>query len=135
MWVRVSYRGREDGWAVTSNKRGPTLVPHENSSAAAQEFCAQEEAFAAQDLQSLPGDCADDRPLTGGKPRTEDVGEERPLTAGGKGSWTPPSEFPPGHEEAVAMKGSNEIGGGAGESEARESAEGGIQAEFMVALG
>ncbi|CAM9940035.1 unnamed protein product, partial [Scytosiphon promiscuus] len=48
LWVRVSYRGREDGWALTANKRGPVLLPAEGGPAAASRaFDAQEAAFAA----------------------------------------------------------------------------------------
>ncbi|CAN0326445.1 unnamed protein product, partial [Ectocarpus fasciculatus] len=47
MWVRVSYRGREDGWVLTANKRGPILLPAEGGPAAAsREFDAQEASFA-----------------------------------------------------------------------------------------
>ncbi|CAM9784392.1 unnamed protein product, partial [Laminaria digitata] len=31
LWVRMCYRGREDGWVLTANKRGPTLVPVEDA--------------------------------------------------------------------------------------------------------
>lgn len=95
MWVRVSYRGRDDGWVLTANKRGPMLLPAEGGPAAAsREFDAQEAAFAAEAAAAaaaVPDD--DDRPLTGAK------------TAGGSGgngqAWAPPSEFPPGHSEAA----------------------------------
>ncbi|CAN0520040.1 unnamed protein product, partial [Ectocarpus sp. 12 AP-2014] len=69
MWVRVSYRGRDDGWVLTANKRGPILLPAESGDAAAsREFDAQEAAFAAEaaaaaTAAAVPDD--DDRPLTG----------------------------------------------------------------------
>ncbi|CAM9746584.1 unnamed protein product, partial [Ectocarpus sp. 13 AM-2016] len=37
LWARVSYRGREDGWMLTANKRGPILVPSEDQASAARE--------------------------------------------------------------------------------------------------
>eukprot|EP00903_Cladosiphon_okamuranus_P008211 g7904.t1 len=130
LWVRVSYRGREDGWVLTSNKRGPTLVPSEDQAAAAGEFDAQEAAFAAAAAASggaLPEDAAD-RPLTGAKPpppaaapapeAAADAGEDRPLGGGGggKGSWVPPSEFPPDHEEGISASAADDGDGGSGGS-------------------
>ena len=123
----MCYRGREDGWVLTENKRGPTLVPSEDQAAAAGDFEAQEAAFAAAAAAAdgaLPEDAAD-RPLTGAKPppaaapapeAAVDAGEDRPLSGGGgdgKGSWVPPSEFPPGHEER-ATSASASAGGGSG---------------------
>ena len=116
--MRVSYRGREDGWVLTANKRGPTLVPSEDQAAAVGEFDAQEAAFAAEASSNadgaLPEDAAD-RPLTGAKPRPAPAasvldaagaaGEDRPLGGGGKGAWVPPSEFPPGHEAGLESSG------------------------------
>ena len=118
-WVRVSCHGREDGWVLTANKRGPTLVPAEDAVLAAEEFDAQEAAFAAA-AAAPPSADGTDRPLTGAKPPPAPsdavVAEDRPLSGGsgggGKGAWVPPSEFPPGHEIEVA--GSADGGGGGG---------------------
>ncbi|CAM9784463.1 unnamed protein product, partial [Laminaria digitata] len=81
-WVRVSYHGREDGWVLTANKRGPTLVHVEDANLAAEEFDAQEAAFAAAAPAPPPADGAD-RPLTGAKPPPVSSGagvaEDRPL--------------------------------------------------------
>lgn len=159
MWVRVSYRGREDGWVLTANKRGPILLPAEGGpAAAAKAFDVQEAAFAAAaaaatsaDDPAAPQDDGD-RPLTGAKPKPKppalDAGgvnnEELPLNVGGggKGAWEPPSEFPPGHESGAGA------GAGAGavpppDAPAREGAGGGggggsasaSAAEFMTSLG
>ncbi|CAM9773105.1 unnamed protein product, partial [Laminaria digitata] len=139
-WVRVSYHGREGGWVLTANKRGPTLVPADDANSAAEEFDAQEAAFAAAAAAPVSGDGAD-RPLTGAKPPPARPGavvaEDRPLSggAGGKGAWVPPSEFPPGHESGGA------VGGGAGEAGGDGPASGGAAEEdggekgFMTALG
>ena len=133
-WVRVCYRGREDGWVLTSNKRGPTLVPSEDQAAAAGDFDAQEAAFAAAATATggaLPEDPAD-RPLTGAKPpppaaapapeAAVGADEDRPLSGGGaKGSWVPPSEFPPGHEEGLSSAGGDGGGGDDGSDGVREA--------------
>lgn len=94
--MRVSYRGREDGWVLTANKRGATFVPHDNPAAAAKEFQAQKEAFAAEAAQATAAAAAvgggdDDRPLTGAKSSVGGEQEDRALNVGGKGSWVPPS--------------------------------------------
>ena len=157
----MSYRGREDGWVLTANKRGPTLVPSEDQAAAAGEFEAQEAAFAEAAAAGGGGMVEDaaERPLTGAKPPAAAgpvgeagvvAGEDRPLTGGGggKGSWEAPSEFPPGHEAGAAP---SSVGGGSGgdepvteastkdvaEESAGGSAEGGASgsAEYMTALG
>ncbi|CAM9215131.1 unnamed protein product, partial [Ectocarpus sp. 8 AP-2014] len=152
LWVRVCYRGREDGWVLTANKRGPTLVPSEDQASAAGEFDAQEAAFAASNGGAVPEDPSD-RPLTGAKPppaaptaATGD-GEDRPLTGGGKGAWVPPSEFPPGQEDGPVGRGDGCGGGGAKPSPAPEdvadarkqadSSAGGaaVSSEYMTALG
>lgn len=67
-WVRVLYQGRSDGWVLTTNRRGPVLVPVEEDTAdAAAGFDAQE-ALLAKSASSAPADAsADDRPLTGAK--------------------------------------------------------------------
>ncbi|CAM9327818.1 unnamed protein product, partial [Ectocarpus sp. 13 AM-2016] len=115
LWVRVCYRGREDGWVLTANKRGPTLVPSEDQASAAGEFDAQEAAFAANSGGALPEDPSD-RPLTGAKPPPDAAtaatgdSEDRPLTGGGKGAWVPPSEFPPGEEDGPVSSGSCVVG-------------------------
>ena len=147
MWVRVSYRCREDGWVLTANKRGPMLLPVEGGpAAAAQAFDAQEAAFAeaaanAAAVAAAPPDDGD-RPLTGAKPKPAalDAGgdEDRPLNAGGggKGAWVPPSEFPPGHEAgggALAPKAEAAAAGGSGGGGGAGGGSGG--AEFMTALG
>ncbi|CAN0510123.1 unnamed protein product, partial [Ectocarpus sp. 12 AP-2014] len=99
LWVRVCYRCREDGWVLTANKRGPTLVPSEDQHSAAGEFDAQEAAFASSSGGAVPEDPSDGD------------SEDRPLTGGGKGAWVPPSEFPPGQEvEAASFGGSGVIG-------------------------
>lgn len=121
MWVRVSYRGRDDGWVLTANKRGPILLPAEGGDAAAsREFDAQEAAFAAAAAAAaaaVPDD--DDRPLTGAK---ADGG------SGGNGAWAPPSEFPPGHSEAAAAAGveGSKVGPAAAE---------GVGPEFLATSG
>ncbi|CAN0204781.1 unnamed protein product, partial [Ectocarpus sp. 12 AP-2014] len=148
LWVRVCYRGREDGWVLTANKRGPTLVPSEDQDSAAGEFDAQEAAFASSNGGALPEDPSD-RPLTGAKPPpaapTAATGdsEDRPLTGGGKGAWVPPSEFPPGEEDGAV--GSGDGGSGLAKPspagvDAREQADdsaGGaaVSSEYMTALG
>ncbi|CAM9795118.1 unnamed protein product, partial [Ectocarpus sp. 4 AP-2014] len=150
LWVRVCYRGREDGWVLTANKRGPTLVPSEDQDSAAGEFDAQEAAFAANSGGAVPEDPSD-RPLTGANPPpaapTAATGdsEDRPLTGGGKGAWVPPSEFPPGQEDGPVGSGGGGDGGGATPSpadadDAREQADdsaGGaaVSSEYMTALG
>ncbi|CAN0442198.1 unnamed protein product, partial [Ectocarpus fasciculatus] len=147
------YRGREDGWVLTANKRGPTLVPSEDQDSAAGEFDAQEAAFAANGGGALPEDPAD-RPLTGAKPppaaptAAPGDSEDRPLTGGGKGAWVPPSEFPPGQEggsgssrgsgdsgdsfSAKSSAGDGVAAGGQAESSAGGEAE---SSEYMTALG
>ncbi|CAB1120609.1 unnamed protein product [Ectocarpus sp. CCAP 1310/34] len=152
LWVRVCYRGREDGWILTANKRGPTLVPSEDQDSAAGEFDAQEAAFASSSGGALPEDPAD-RPLTGAKPKPPSVAptaatgdsEDRPLTGGGKDGWVPPSEFPPGQEDGSVGSGDGAGAGGAKPSpadvdDAREQANdsaGGaaVSSEYMTALG
>ncbi|CAM9939967.1 unnamed protein product [Scytosiphon promiscuus] len=157
LWARVSYRGREDGWVLTANKRGPTLVPSEDQASAAGEFDAQEAAFAAAAASTngaLPEDPAD-RPLTGAKPpppaaaaaEESAASEDRPLTGVGKGAWVPPSEFPPGHEEKVGgagggddasglkPQGAREDGGGAAGAVGGVSEDAGGSAQYMTALG
>ena len=134
----MSYHGREDGWVLTANKRGPTLVPVEDAGSAAGDFDAQEAAFAAVDVAPPSLDSAD-RPLTGAKPPPVSSSdgvvaaeEDRPLSGagGGKGAWVPPSEFPPGHERGVDAPA---VGAGAGGGEAGEDAGG--EKGFMTALG
>ena len=147
LWARVSYRGREDGWVLTANKRGPTLVPCGDQAAAAGQFDAQEAAFAAAAAATggaLLEDAAD-RPLTGAKPPPPaaaaasggagGVGEDRPLNGGGgKGSWVPPSEFPPGHEEGLASASAG--GGGDGVGDGGGSGDGkGLDAKEQRAVG
>ncbi|CAM9784253.1 unnamed protein product, partial [Laminaria digitata] len=101
------YRGREDGWLLTANKRGPTAAPTEGgATAAAKEFDTQEASYAATAAATAAATEAPvsadgaNRPLTGAKPpqaSSEVVAEEdRPLSGGvgGKGAWVPPSEFP-----------------------------------------
>lgn len=130
MWVRVSYRGRENGWVLTANKRGPILLPAEGD--AAEAFDAQEASYAAATAgkpaaTTLPPDDDDDRPLTGAKPPAAlgcATGEDLPLTASSKGAWVPPSEFPPGHVEEVA--------GAAGETGEGRGPGG---SEYMTSLG
>lgn len=143
MWVRVSYRGREDGWVLTANKRGPILLPAKDGAAAAsQAFDAQEAAFAvaaaaatsAAAHAAAPQDDSD-RPLTGAKPipAALDAGggsDDQPLNVGGggNGAWVPPSEFPPGHE----------AGAGAAAPPAKATAGWSASAgdaEFMTSLG
>ncbi|CAM9784322.1 unnamed protein product, partial [Laminaria digitata] len=69
LWVRVCYRGREDGWVLTANKRGPMLAPSEDPSAAAQVFHTQEAAFLETREKPQDGGVGGgDRPLTGAKP-------------------------------------------------------------------
>lgn len=144
MWVRVSYRGREDGWVLTANKRGAILLPAEGGAAAAAlAFDAQEAAFAAAAASgadaAAPQDDSD-RSLTGAKPKPAalDAGgsEDKPLNVGGghggKGAWVPPSEFPPGHEAGAAPPASVTAGEGAGGG---GSSAGGGAAEYMTSLG
>ena len=128
---------------LTANKRGPTLVPVEDSDQATEEFDAQEAAF-AEAAAAPPSAEIVERPLTGAKPppassSAPDVVEERPLSGGGggKGAWVPPSEFPPGHDSGVAEP----AGDGAGETGGAEETSGGASREdgegkgFMTALG
>lgn len=147
--MRVSYRGREDGWVLSANKRGPTLSPTEgNDASSAAEFEAQEAAFAeaaAVAAAATEAQNVDERPLTGAKPAALDAagdrpppgggggdGDERPL-GGGKGAWVPPSEFPTGHEEddTAGLAEPNMSGGEAGGSIGAEEGE----ERFMTALG
>lgn len=158
LWVRVSYRARDDGWVLTANKRGPTLVPAEDLAAAGAEFDAQEAAFASaaaaasasEGVGDTPTVDSSDRPLTGAKPPAlgvEGGEEDRPLTGGGgggggKGAWVPPSEFPDGQDEgppaSVDGAGGKEAGG-ANKVTAEEWEEGDDGGEekkgFMMALG
>lgn len=125
-WVRVSYHGRDDGWVLLANTRGPTLSPAEgdllaNSSLFDEQEVAFVEAAAAEptgDDRPLSGTkpvalATDDRPLSAARPAAPnqgngpqaggvesdgDGGDDRPL-GGGKAAWVPPSEFLPGHEE------------------------------------
>lgn len=147
--MRVSYRGREDGWILTSNKRGPTLAPAEDPTASAEKFDAQEAEFAqaaAAAEASKHAPTSEDRPLTGAKRGAAlNVGGDRPLTGGGgKGAWVPPSEFPPGHEEDVPATAEPEAGAAkaavdheAGEATARGSGDVPDTGEerYMIALG
>ena len=139
-WIRVSYHGRDDGWVLTANKRGPTAVPVEDSDQAAEEFDAQESAFAAAAAAPPSAEIAD-RPLTGAKPPPASssapvVAEERPLSGGGKGAWVPPSEFPPGHEGEVdrPVSGAGETGGAKAVSGSALGEDGGEKG-FVTALG
>lgn len=34
LWARVSYRGKNDGWVLTANKRGAMLTAEEDEAAA-----------------------------------------------------------------------------------------------------
>ncbi|CAM9984199.1 unnamed protein product, partial [Sphacelaria rigidula] len=129
-WVRVAYRGREDGWTLTANKRGPTMSPTEGDvAAAALAFNEQEANFAqAEAAAASVAPSGTDRPLTGAKPAAG-VGDERPL-GGGKGAWAPPSEFPADGGSSSGAGGElqdKEGGGGEGASGEGEM--------FMTALG
>ena len=96
--MRVSYRGREDGWILSANKKGPTLDPVQDLASAAAVFDAQEASFAAAAAAASVA--------------AEQAGEDRPLNAGGRkdSSWVPPSEFPPGHEESPVEGGGTAAG-------------------------
>ena len=84
--MRVAYRGREDGWILSANNRGPTLVPLEDLASAAAGFDAQEVSFDTAEAVPEPSH-ADDRSLNASR---------------GKKSWVPPTEFPQdGHEGAM----------------------------------
>lgn len=146
-WVRVSYHGREDGWILTANKRGPMLAPAEGGPAAgAAAHAAQEANFAEQAAAAAAAaePSGDDRPLTGAKPAASNAAGEQRLAGGGgggvdevplgggKGAWVPPSEFPPGHEAALAAGGGDEERAG---GDSVEAGSGGGQPEYMTALG
>ena len=147
MWVRVDYRGRQDGWILTANKRGRSLVPVDGDdlSDAARSFDAQEARYAAEVAAAATpsADDDDDRPLTGAKPAASAVeAEDRPLDTGGggKGSWAPPSEFPPGHEESPVSEGTAAVARAGVEGEVeKENASGMIgssgSVRYMRALG
>ncbi|CAN0353393.1 unnamed protein product, partial [Discosporangium mesarthrocarpum] len=83
LWVRVAYHGREDGWVLTANKRGPMLVPEPRADVAesaweeqeAQAHHAAESATADADSATKPVS-AEDLPI-----RTNNDGSE----AGGEG--------------------------------------------------
>lgn len=159
LWVRVSYRGRDDGWVLTANKRGPTLERLEDLNFAAQAFAEQETKSASSAAAAASSDQSlsrEDRPLTGGKGAALAAGgEERALTGGvaGKGAWVPPSEFPSGHEGGAAgggddgaaaeqgsegrAEGRDSGGGGGGEGEGASQEEGGDAGapRFMTSAG
>lgn len=115
LWVRILYRGREDGWVLTSNKRGPCLsASGGDADAIARDFQAQEALLAGAASTPDHGAPEDERPLTGVKSSRSDGPGDRPLDVGGKGSWVPPSEFPPGQLETQPSggDGNTERGGG-----------------------
>jgi len=121
-----------------ANKRGTNLFPVEDDSAAAAAmFNSQEERYAAEAASGLEAPSAaddDDRPLTGAKPAASGLEvEDRPLDNGGgkKGSWEPPSEFPPGHSKS-SSEGLVKDKGLAGQSAASGVPE---QAKYMRASG
>ena len=74
---------------LTANKRGPTLVPVADSDRAAEDFDAQEAAFAASAAAGPVSADGADRPLTGAKPppaaSDAAVAQERPLSGVGGG--------------------------------------------------
>lgn len=120
LWVRASYHGRDDGWVLTANKRGPTVERLQDLNFAARAFAEQEAKSASSVASAAFNDqspSCEDRPLTGGEGAAlAAVGEDRPLTGGGtgKGAWVPPSEFPSGHDEGEAAGGLEAPGGGDG---------------------
>lgn len=153
LWVRVVYRGREDGWVLTANKRGQTLVPSQDPASAAEDFETQEAAFAkaaAAAAESGNQEASrDDRPLTGAKASALDAGgEERPLAGGGDGGggkevMVPLSQSAPGYDEGLtATVGSDALTADDGRPGAEEEAKaGGVTAggdgpvKYMTALG
>ncbi|CAM9837788.1 unnamed protein product, partial [Choristocarpus tenellus] len=88
MWVRVSYNGREHGWLLTANKRGPILLPLSDSKSARSEFEAQQ-AIAAAEVAKLEagkgteGGDEEDRPLNGAK---VDVSKQKQAQGDSQGS-------------------------------------------------
>lgn len=88
--MRVWYRGRDDGWVLTANKRGPILLPVDGDNAsAASAFDAQEASYAAAAAAATAAAAApsgddDDRPLTGAKPGGVAAAPPAPPAAGGQ---------------------------------------------------
>ncbi|CAM9855796.1 unnamed protein product, partial [Discosporangium mesarthrocarpum] len=75
LWVRVAYHGREDGWVLTANKRGPMLVPEPRADVAEsawEDQEAQHAAIAAAALNSATKSVsAEDLPLRTNKNNLE----------------------------------------------------------------
>ncbi|CAM9363606.1 unnamed protein product, partial [Sphacelaria rigidula] len=137
-WVRVAYHGREDGWTLTANKRGPTMSPMEGDvAAAALAFTEQKANFAeAEAAAASAAPSGEDRPLTGAKPAGLLEPTDRPDTVtevGGLDAGERKISGPRKSEGAVT-------GGGVGDDRREEGAVGGDGVEgsfsrFMTSMG
>lgn len=112
-WVRVAYRGREDGWILTANKRGSILLPADPTTNPAATFNTQEQdlaaAAAAAATASPESGADDDRPLTGAKPGAAAGGGP---AAGGVGAAGPETNAAGG--DGVPLANGNKANGGLG---------------------
>lgn len=87
--MRVLYRGRDDGWVLTSNKRGPTMEPVAEEGGGdddiARAFEEQEASLAAAAAAEADRVTDDDRPLMGAaKGGVTSDAEERALSGAGE---------------------------------------------------
>lgn len=132
LWVRVCYRGKEDGWILTANKRGAILTPAGGNPAdAARDFQDQEASYAAAAAAAAAADASppdeDERPLTGAK-HEQGLGSSGVEASGGTGGGSGGGGVSAEASASPAAQSSSVAGGGRGQGAASSP-------EYMKALG